>query len=378
MSTAVLDNLRAERDQARDAAIALASTEDFDPTSEAYTELQTRAERLDGQIANLVGLFEAQTTADALDGRLAKAARSKTDEAPQTRESMGETFVRSEVFRTYPGRGTSSRVEVEARALPMTMTGWADSLPRPQQIMLQDPEAPAIILPLVTSIPVAGNSVDYISWAKTAGGADVVEEGEAKPSAEWAPSSNSASLDNIAVYTQMTRQLMEDATAVRALIDTELRREVARKEEAEAVAAVAAATLATATGPVGAGVLGAIRAGIAAVQATGYSANAFLAHPDDLIDLDILSWNNARGASPFWGLTPVPDDTQTAGTVIVGDFRAGIHRYFRSAISLYVTDSHADTFLSNVFTLLAERRSKTVVVRPGALVEASAGAEVAP
>ena len=32
--------------------------------------------------------------------------------------------------------------------------------------------------------------------------------------------------------------------------------------------------------------------------------------------------------------------------------------------------SHADTFLSNVFTLLAERRGKTAVVRPQALVEA--------
>jgi hypothetical protein len=44
--------------------------------------------------------------------------------------------------------------------------------------------------------------------------------------------------------------------------------------------------------------------------------------------------------------------------------------YTRSAVALYITDSHADTFLSNVFTLLAERRSKTVLVRPLALCEA--------
>ena len=55
----------------------------------------------------------------------------------------------------------------------------------------------------------------------------------------------------------------------------------------------------------------------------------------------------------------------------MGDFRSAVQHYFRSQISLYITDSHADTFLSNVFTLLAEQRSKTVVVRPAALVEAA-------
>jgi hypothetical protein len=44
-------------------------------------------------------------------------------------------------------------------------------------------------------------------------------------------------------------------------------------------------------------------------------------------------------------------------------------RFYRSGISLYVTDSHASTFTANVFTLLAERRSKTVVVKPQALAE---------
>lgn len=372
MSTAVLDRLREERDQARDAAIALAEADDFDPTAEAFKGLETRAASLDKQIEHLTGLLSARQSADALDGKIAKAQkRSDAKADTETRESLGETFVRSDIFKSYPGRGTSSRLEIQERALPATLADWDDVLPSGPQISVQAPEPQNVILPLVTSIQVSGNAVEYVSYAKVAGGADVVAEGSAKPSAEWAPTVTSATLDNIAVYTQMTRQLIEDASAVRSLIDNELRREIARKEEAEAVAAVAGATLPTATGPSGKGMVGAIRAGMAAVQDAGYVPTAFLIASSDLVDLDIAGWEN--GAAPYWGLRPVVDPNATPGTVTVGDFAAGIQRYFRSQTSLYVTDSHADTFLSNVFTLLAERRSKTAVVRPAALVEATPG-----
>lgn len=373
MSTAVLDRLREERDQARDAAIAMAEAEDFNPTSEAFVGLETRAADLDKQIEHLTGLLSARDSADAIDGRLAKVQkRSDAKAQTETRESVGEQFVRSDVFKSYNGRGTSSRLEIDTRALPATLADWGDMLPSAPQISVQAPEPQNVILPLVTNIQVSQNSIEYVSYAKVAGGAAVVPEGTAKPSAEWAPTVTSATLDNIAVYTKMTRQLLEDASAVRSLIDSELRRDVARKEEAEAVAAVAGATLPTATGPSGKGILGAIRAGMAAVQSAGYIPTAFLVASDDLVDLDIQGWEN--GAAPYWGLRPVVDPNASAGTVIVGDFSAGVHRYTRSNISLYISDSAFDgDFTANLFTMLAERRSKTVVVRPAALVEATPG-----
>ena len=103
---------------------------------------------------------------------------------------------------------------------------------------------------------------------------------------------------------------------------------------------------------------------------------AVLLNPADYAALDIAVFNaNATGPTvgqTFWGLDVISSSAKAAGGAIVGDFRSAIHHYYRSAISLYITDSHADTFLSNVFTLLAERRSKTVVVRPQALVETKA------
>jgi HK97 family phage major capsid protein len=384
MSTAVLDKLSNERDEARSAAVAIAESDDFNPEDKTYVELRTRATELDARIASLAELMEQRAAADALDGKLAKAAQrreQRPDEPsrqPQTRESWGEAFVRSDEFRNYRGRGTSGQLEldcVETRALP---TGMSDLIaagltPTKYAVDLTPPQAPTPLMDNITQISVSGNAIEYISWSKKAGGAAKVAEKAPKPSAEWGPTVTSSVLDTWAVYTQLTRQLIEDFAAVRSYIDGELRRDVARAEEADAVAVLAAAsgTIPDVTDP---SLLASIRIGIGTVQAAGYTPTAVLLNPADWADMDVSimgdTLNGPRINQTFWGLTPIPSMTQAAGTAVVGDFRSAVHHYVRSAIALYITDSHADTFLSNVFTLLAERRGKTAVVRPQALVEA--------
>lgn len=385
MSTAVLDKLCTERDEVRSAAVAIAESEDFNPEDKTYLELRTRATDLDARIGSLADLIEQQRAADSLDGKIAKAAQARqarTDDQPrngvQTRESWGDAFVRSEEFRNYRGRGTSGMFELEAvetRALP---TGISDLVaagltPTKYAVDLTPPAAPTPLMDNITQIPVSGNAIEYISWAKVAGGAAKVAEKAAKPSAEFKPTVTSSTLDTWAVYTQLTRQMIEDFAAVRGYIDGELRRDVARAEEADAVAVLAAAS-GTIPDVTNADLLASIRMGIGTVQAAGYTPTAVLLNPADwaVMDVSIMgdTLNGPRINQTFWGLTPIPSTTQAAGTAVVGDFRSAVHHYVRSAIALYVTDSHADTFLANVFTLLAERRGKTAVVRPQALVEA--------
>jgi HK97 family phage major capsid protein len=389
MSTAVIEKLATERDEVTSAAVAIAESEDFNPQDKTYMELRSRATDLNTRIASLAELMEERSQQDQLDGRLAKAAqtRQQRQEQPpagglQTRETWGEAFVRSEEFTNYRGRGTSGMYELEVgdqvqtRALP---TGMADLIaagltPTKYGVDLTPPAAPTPLLDNITTIGVSGNAIEYVSWAKKAGGAAKVAEKAAKPSAEFGPTVTSATLDNWAVYTQLTRQLMEDFSAVRSYIDGELRRDIVRAEEADAVSVLAAASGAipdvNATGDL----LASIRMGIGAVQAAGYTPTAVLLNPADwaVMDVSIMgdTLNGPRINQTFWGLTPIPSTAQVAGTAVVGDFRSAVHHYVRSQINLYVTDSHADTFLSNVFTLLAERRGKTAVVRPQALVEA--------
>ena len=131
-----------------------------------------------------------------------------------------------------------------------------------------------------------------------------------------------ATLEMIATYTQLDPAADRGLPAVRSLIDSELRREIAREEEEHAAAALVAATLPTASGD---DLLSAIRVGIGTVQAAGYSPNAVLLNPADYADLDIAVMG-ATLLGPairqnFWGLTPIPANSQPAGTATVGDFR---------------------------------------------------------
>lgn len=377
MDTTVLDRLREQRDEARDAAIALAESDTFDPESESFREVEARAASLDTQVERLADLLGRRQAANAIDGRMAAAARKAVPLSPEVRQSLGAQFTSSEVFTGYPGRGTSSRLEVEmpeVRALP---TGIADMVAAGlkgvvHQVDVTAPLPPTPLMDNVTQVPVSGNAIEYVLWAKKAGGAAKVAEKAAKPSAEFGPTVTSATLDTFAVYTQLTRQLIEDAPAVRSIIDNGLRADVAKAVETDAAAVLAAAS-ATIPDVSNTDLMAAIRQGVGTVQGNGFQPNAVMLNPADWAALDIATMAKTPGSptssANFWGLSVISAPSLAAGKAIVGDFRTGMHHYYRSQIALYVTDSHGDTFLSNVFTLLAEQRGKTVVVRPFAFAE---------
>lgn len=388
-NNAVLDDLMSERDEARNAAIALAEAEDFEPTNPTFMDLQQRAEQLDARIDAMVTVYDRRDAAQQLDGRLARATQQRqqtSDNATRQLErpnSWGAAFIRSEEWTSYRGRGQSAQFELEldggvqTRALPTGIAELVAAGLKPQTYTadLTQPPAPTPLLDNITQIQVSGNAIEYVSWRKTAGGAAIVAEKAIKPSAEWAPTVTPSTLDNVAVYTQLTRQLIEDYAAVRSMIDGELRRDVAREVEENAVAALNAAAPQI-PDVEGADLLSAIRIGMGTVQAAGYTPSAVLLNPADWAELDVAIMGGTLGGpntnQTFWGLRPIPSITQPVGGALVGDFRSAVHHYYRSAIALYVTDSHADTFLYNVFTLLAEQRSKTAVVRPQALADCSA------
>jgi HK97 family phage major capsid protein len=369
-----LDTIKSKLDEQLTTAEEFLSREGFDPSDPAYVALTADIEVQQRSYERAVEVNKVRASANALAGIISHAVAAGNERATveQDTASLGELFTRSQQFAEYPGRGTSQRVEVNTRALPHTLGSMGAALPDSPKMVLPSVYGPAPLLDLIPTVSVSQNSLEIITWAKKAGGPAVVAEGAAKPSVEYEPTPATVTLDTIAVYTQLTRQLMEDAPAVRGMIDTEMVADVARKLEAESAAALAAAALPAVTGE---DLLKAIRAGIGTVQAAGFIPNAVLLNPADWADLDIAVFGSTllgpSVGSQFWGLRPVASVAQPAGTATVGDFMAGTMRLSRSGISLYLTDSHADTFTKNIFTLLAETRSKTVIKRPAAFAECS-------
>ena len=73
----------------------------------------------------------------------------------------------------------------------------------------------------------------------------------------------------------------------------------------------------------------------------------------------------------FWGLTPVAAASITAGKAYVGDFQQGATLFDRGVTNVFLSDSHASLFISNILVILAEARTKSVVTDGPAICECS-------
>jgi HK97 family phage major capsid protein len=114
------------------------------------------------------------------------------------------------------------------------------------------------------------------------------------------------------------------------------------------------------------------------VMTTGDATATFiLANPADAEDWDTLSTTTGEylvgdptsgaGISRLWGLPVYEDENIAAGTAIVGDgTQAAVIDRMDAAV--YMSDSHSDFFIRNIFVLLAEALLTLVVFRPAAFV----------
>jgi hypothetical protein len=198
--------------------------------------------------------------------------------------------------------------------------------------------------------------------------AAVVAEGAAKPEAALTFTPQTAALDTLAHWIQITRQALEDATYMQSLIETKLRSGLFKKMEYDVAAAILTATLPPA---VGADLMSAIRVGVGVVEEAGYNPNAVLLNPADYAALDVAaaaaSNSGPTKTATFWGLRPVAIKDVPAGQAFVGDFPAGVTMFDRSSTSVFLTDSHQDLFIKNILVILAEARVKSAVTDPAAL-----------
>lgn len=370
MSTA-LDRTLNRRDELISQLESIAGADDFNPEDAAYVALRSELDDVLSTAERLQDFSDALARSRKLDSAGRKTDRSLSDKPQPKSEQLspGEAFTRSEAFTEYPGRGTGRK----HRALPSSTVSFADVLRPALRVDTTDPVPTYPLLDLVGTTPVQGSAVEYVVWATAAGAADVVAEGAAKPSIEFAPTVTSDTLATVAVWTHLTRQLLEQEPAVRATIDQLLRNDVRRALNGLATTALSGATLPTA---VNADLLTAIRMAKGTVEAAGYVPNAVLLNPADYAALDVAVMTTAGGnpnvQPTYWGLRPVASNDQAAGTAVVGDFGTGMTHFTGGGTDLYISDSDQDDFIKNLFKILAETRSLFAVVRPAAFCETAA------
>ena len=345
--------------------------------------LQERCIQLDGllteheaQASSARAFAELQARIESNRERTSDGATRQTapGRAPEQR-SAGQLVTESTQWAGYSGRGSMAPVEItdflqlEQRAVITTAAlsiqpfVWSNEIRQPA-------------MPLIDAVSHVRVSSGVVEWVEV--GADpvaaVVAEGTAKPEATLTVTPKTATLDTIAHWVQITRQALADAPYMRSLIEGKLRNGLARKVQADLVTLINGATLQNA---VDANLTNAIRKAIGVVEAQGYNPDTVALNPADFAAIDVAAGAAANGTGPdrrntYWGLQAIAVPGLTAGVAIVGDFKEGITLFDRGVSDVFVTDSHASLFISNILVILAEGRFKSAITDPLALAETAA------
>lgn len=359
----------------------------------AMDEIQARCAKIDPQVEQFRAQQESAKNFATLTAQLEAGREQSTGletrrglsslGGPASPPTFGHIFTESDQFRAYTGRGQSGVVEL------------TDYLPHQQRapIMTTDLAIPSYVLPprvqditippLLQVVDVVGVSAGVVEWVEITGDpeAAVVAEGAAKPEAILSFDPQSAPLDTLAHWSQITRQALEDAAYIRSVIEGKLRRGITIAIAKAINNALVGAAIPPASVPAGGSLLEAIRVGIGVVQSNGYNPNAVLLNPADWADLDMSVMGGTLGGptvgTTFWGLTPIASNLQPVGTATVGDFKAGVVWFDRNVSSVFISDSHADLFIKNTLVILAETRGKAAVPEPLALCEVAVSATAA-
>ncbi len=115
------------------------------------------------------------------------------------------------------------------------------------------------------------------------------------------------------------------------------------------------------------------------IQVTGLAMPSFVVlHPDDAEKFDELKTTTGEyvAAGPFeyqqirrlWGMTVVENIGVTAGNFLVGS-GTDAAVFDRMDAQVFISDSHSDFFVRNIFTILAEERIALAVFRPSAFAK---------
>ncbi len=251
------------------------------------------------------------------------------------------------------------------------------------------------LLDLIPRLQTTSDTIQYIREDTYTNNAAMVAEATAttgttgtKPESAFAYSTQSVAVRTLAHWVPITNRLLDDAPAMRGIIDSRLVLGLNLALETQIVSG--GGTGEDFTGILNAGiqtqglgtdnVLDAIFKARTLVRVNGHARpNAVVLHPNDWQTIRLARENAATGtlggylmgppsdlgATTVWGLPVVEAEGLTENTGLVGDFGLGVSLFDREQAAIRVGTIN-DQFIRNMQTILAEMRAGFVVWRPSA------------
>lgn len=319
------------------------------------------------------------------------------------RKSLGQLVIDDEAFKT-GGMTSSSRKSLRVQMSRKDITsgnGTVGAGRSPGNSLVPADRQPNIIAPpqrtmtirdLVMPGETTAASIEYPQETGFVNNAAMVAEGTTKPKSDITFDMKTANVRTLAHIFKASRQIMDDAPALRTYIDGRATYGLQFKEEGQLLngdgtgqnlfglmpqatpfavpAGMAAVANATA--------IDRLRIAILQVILSEYPASAFVLNPIDWAVIELtkdaegryIIGNPQDGTQPrLWNLPVVATQAMTQNRFLTGAFSMAAQIFDRMEIEVLLSTENADDFEKNMMTIRAEERLAFAVYRPEAFVQ---------
>jgi len=247
---------------------------------------------------------------------------------------------------------------------------------------------PLTIRQLIPTITVNSNAVDSLREASNTNNAAEVAEGSAKPESAVTFEQYNVPIQTVAHWIKVSNQLLADAPAVSAYIDTRLRDGLAQRVEGQILngdgttpnlsGLLDAGNFTSFTPETGANLVESINKAKYALWATGNMPDTVIVNPADWGAMELAREGSGTGAylygapgtnagmSPF-GVQVVLSNHMAAGSFLIGSLRASATIFQREGAVVEMGFIN-DDFTKNLVTIRAEERLALAVDRPSGIM----------
>ncbi|UXS01641.1 phage major capsid protein [Agrobacterium tumefaciens] len=332
-------------------------------------------------------------------GDLEKRAARENEIGENEQKSLGDLVIESADYKAGMLTGASrGSIKVKADRAAITSANTTVGAGRSQGTSLVPgarvpgifglPERQLTIRDLVLPGQTSSSSIEYVKETGYTNNAAPVAETTAKPYSDLTFDMTSAPVRTIAHLFKASRQILDDAPALRSYIDGRARYGLRFAEEnqllngsgtgqnihglvPQATAFNPAFTAADETG------IDRLRLAVLQVVLAEYPATAFVLNPIDWAKIELTKdaggnyiIGNPQGSltPTLWNLPVVSTQAMAAGEFLTGAFSFAAQIFDRMDIEVLLSSENVDDFEKNMFTIRAEERLAFAVYRPESFV----------
>ena len=318
-------------------------------------------------------------------------ARLPSASAPQNRDSLGQTVIKSEALKNFAASVEGGkRVNIPVNAALLS-TGVAPGVVEPQRLPGIDvaPKQRLFIRDLIAPGRTGAPAIFWVQQTGFTNAARVVAEGTAKPYSDIQFATKITPVSTIAHMFKASKQILDDFAQLQSTIDVEMRYGLKYAEEGEILfgdgtgvhlpgIVPQASAYKPAFEPEGMTQIDQLRLAMLQAQLARLPASGHVLHFTDWAKIELtkdtlgryIIGNPLSLAGPtLWGLPVVATELAAfLGKFLTGAFQTGAQIFDREDANVVISTENADDFEKNMISIRCEERLALAVKRPEAFI----------